>query len=52
MAQIQTSLTSPELVYAATTAIMKAQKAVAQLSKFSTDFSAEAIQPGSTMMVY
>ena len=51
MAQIQTSLTSPELVFAANTAILKAQRAIAKLTKFATDFTAEAAQPGSTMMI-
>ena len=51
MAQIATSLTSPELVFAANTAILKAQRAIAQVSKFATDFTPDAAQFGSTMMV-
>ena len=48
---ITTSLTSPELVFAANTAILKAQRAIAQVKKFATDFTPEAAQPGSTMMI-
>ena len=51
MANVTTSLVSPELVFAANTSILKAQRAIAKLTKFATDFSAEAAQPGSTMMI-
>lgn len=51
MANIRTSLTDPELVFAANTAILKAQRAIAKMTKFATDFTAEAAQPGSTMMI-
>ena len=51
MANIQTSLTDPELVFAANTAILKAQRAIAKMTKFATDFTPEAAQPGSTMMI-
>lgn len=51
MANVETSLTSPELVFAANTAILKAQRTIAKVSKFATDFSPEAAQPGSTMMI-
>lgn len=51
MANVTTSLTSPELVFAANTAILKAQRAIAKLTKFATDFTPEAAQPGSTMMI-
>ena len=51
MATIQSSLTSPELIFAANTAILKAQRAIAKLSMFAIDFSADAAQPGSTMMI-
>jgi hypothetical protein len=51
MANVNTSLTSPELVFAANTAILKAQRAIAKLTKFATDFTPEAAQPGSTMMI-
>lgn len=52
MANVEiSSLQSAELVFAATQSIIKAQKAIGQLTKFATDFSAEAAQPGSTMMI-
>ena len=51
MANVNTSLTSPELVFAANTAILKAQRAIAKLTKFATDFTPDAAQPGSTMMI-
>lgn len=51
MPNVNSSLTSPELVFAANTAILKAQRAIAKLTKFSTDFTPEAAQPGSTMMI-
>lgn len=51
MPTIETSLVSPELVFAANTAILKAQRAIAKLSMFATDFTADAAQYGSTMMV-
>ena len=51
MANVNTSLTSPELVFAANTAILKAQRAIAKITKFATDFTPEAAQPGSTMMI-
>jgi hypothetical protein len=51
MANVTTSLTSPELVFAANTAILKAQRAIAKLTKFATDFTPDAAQPGSTMMI-
>lgn len=52
MANVEiSSLSSPELVFAATESIIKAQRAIAQLTKFTTDFSADAAQPGSTMMI-
>ena len=51
MANVNSSLTSPELVFAANTAILKAQRAIAKLTKFATDFTPEAAQPGSTMMI-
>jgi hypothetical protein len=51
MANVTSSLTSPELVYAATEAILKAQRAIGKVTKFSTDFTADAVQPGSTMMI-
>ena len=51
MANVISSLTSPELVYASNSAILKAQRAIAKLTKFATDFTADAAQPGSTMMI-
>lgn len=51
MANVNTSLTSPELIFAANTSILKAQRAIAKLTKFATDFTAEAAVPGSTMMI-
>ena len=46
-----TSLTSPSLVFAADTAILAARKALAKAKYFTTDFSADAVQPGSTMKI-
>lgn len=51
MANVDTSLTSAELVFAANQSILKAQRALRKVSKFATDFTAEAAQLGSTMMV-
>lgn len=52
MANVEiSSLTSGELVYAATQSILKAQKAIGQITKFATDFSADAVQAGSTMLI-
>ena len=46
-----TSLTSPALVFSAEKAIEAAHKALVKVGLFSTDFSADAVQPGSTMKV-
>ncbi len=46
-----TSLTSPALVYATDKAIIAARKALAKVGFFATDFSAEAVQPGTTMKI-
>ncbi len=46
-----TSLTDPSLVFAANKALIAAHPAIAKVSQFATDFSAEAAQPGSTMKV-
>ena len=51
MPTIESSLVTPELVFAANSAILKAQRAIAMLSKFATDFTADAAQYGSTMMI-
>ena len=45
------SLTSPGLVLASNKAIMEAQRAIAFVSKFSTDFSAELQSEGATISV-
>ena len=46
-----TSLTSPALVFATDKAIIAARRALAKVSVFATDFSADAVQPGSTMKI-
>lgn len=46
-----TSLTSPGLVFAADKAIVAARKHLEMLSLFTTDFSDEAITPGTTLKV-
>jgi hypothetical protein len=51
MANVISSITAPELAFAANTSILKAQRALRKVSMFATDFSAEAAQLGSTMMV-
>ena len=48
---MSTSLTNPQLVFAANKALIAAHPAIAKVSKFATDFSAEAAQPGDTMKV-
>ena len=45
------SLTSPAAVYTAAKAVVAARKAVAKVSEFSTDFSADAVKPGTTLKV-
>lgn len=45
------SLTSPSLVFAAEKAIIATRRALAKAKMFSNDFSADAVQPGSTMKV-
>ena len=45
------SLTSPALVFSAERAIVAAHPAIAKARVFATDFSADAVQPGSTMKV-
>lgn len=46
-----TSLTSPQLVFSAEKAIEAAHKAIVKVSLFSTNFTADAAQPGSTLKV-
>ena len=46
-----TSLTSPALAFSTDKAIIAARKALAKVSLFATDFSNEAVQPGTTMKV-
>ena len=46
-----TSLTSPALVFATDKAIIAARKALAKVGYFATDFSADAVQPGTTMKI-
>lgn len=48
---MSTSLTSPALVFASDKAIIAARKEVAKASLFATDFSADAVQEGTTMKV-
>lgn len=51
MANVISSITAPELAFAANTSILKAQRALRKVSMFATDFTPEAAQLGSTMMV-
>ena len=46
-----TSLTSPALVFSTDKAIIAARKALAKVAYFGTDFSADAVQPGTTMKI-
>ncbi len=46
-----TSLTSPALVYSTDKAIIAARRALAKVAFFATDFSADAVQPGTTMKI-
>ena len=46
-----TSLTSPQLTFATDKAIVASRKALARVVYFATDFSSEAVQPGTTMKV-
>lgn len=46
-----TSLTDPSLVFAANKALIAAHPAIAKVTQFATDFSADAAQPGDTMKV-
>ena len=46
-----TSLTSPNLIFSADKAIIASRKALAKIAFFATDFSAEAVQPGTTMKI-
>lgn len=48
---MSTSLTNPELVFAANKALIAAHPAIAKVSQFATDFSADAVKPGTTMKV-
>lgn len=45
------SLTSASLVFAANKAIIGARPALAKVGLFANDFSADAVQPGSTMKI-
>ena len=46
-----TSLTSPALVFSTDKAIIAARKALAKVALFATDFSADAVQPGTKMKI-
>lgn len=46
-----TSLTSPNLTFSTDKAIIASRKALAKVGYFATDFSADAVQPGTTMKV-
>ena len=48
---MSTSLTNPSLVFAANKALVSAHRAIAKVTQFATDFSADAAQPGDTMKV-
>ena len=45
------SLTSPGLAFAGDKAILAARKSLEFVSLFATDFSAEAVQPGTSLMI-
>lgn len=45
------SLTSPALVFASDKAILSTRKALAKVSAFATDFTADAVQPGSILKI-
>ena len=45
------SLTSPAAIYTAASAIVAARKAIARVTQFATDFSADAVTPGTTMKI-
>lgn len=45
------SLTSPQLVFAANKAIIAAHRAIDSIRLFSTDFTADAVQPGTTLKI-
>ena len=47
-----TSLTNPELTFAANKALVAASPAIAKVTQFSTDFTADAAQPGDTMAIH
>ena len=46
-----TSLTSPGLVFAADKAIVSSRKALAKVAQFATDFTNDAVQPGTTLKI-
>ena len=46
-----TSLTSPNLTFSTDKAIIASRKALAKIAFFATDFSADAVQPGTTMKI-
>lgn len=46
-----TSLTSPALVFASDKAILSTRKALAKVTQFATDFSADAVKPGTTLKI-
>lgn len=45
------SVTTPGLIFASNKAIIAARKYIAKARMFSTDFSADAVQPGTTLKV-
>lgn len=48
---MSSALTSPQLTFAASEAILAAYPAIAKTKLFSRNFSADAVQPGATMKV-
>ncbi|MBP5787548.1 MAG: hypothetical protein J6Y19_07020 [Kiritimatiellae bacterium] len=48
---MSTSLTDPQLVFAANKALIAAAPAIAKVKNFATDFSQEAAQPGDTLTI-
>lgn len=45
------SLTSPAAIYTAASAIVAARKAISRVTQFATDFSSDAVTPGTTMKI-
>ena len=48
---MSTSLTDPSLVFAANKALIAAHPAIAKVTQFATDFTADAVKPGTTLKI-